>query len=189
MTIRTTSFALPTLVVAVLAAGCGTTTDLGPNKAPVETRRTGAAATPPGGTAGAGANAGAVAQSRVASVDTTAAVAAPSTLPSQRVVYFDFDSFTIKDEFKPMIESHAKALAALRTKKLTVEGHTDERGGSEYNLALGQKRAEAVARSLALLGAGATQVEAVSFGEERPADAGHSEEAWAKNRRAELKDR
>jgi peptidoglycan-associated lipoprotein len=70
-----------------------------------------------------------------------------------------------------------------------VEGHTDARGGSEYNLALGQKRAEAVARSLALLGATATQVEAVSFGKERPADPGAGEAAWAKNRRAELKDR
>jgi peptidoglycan-associated lipoprotein len=70
-----------------------------------------------------------------------------------------------------------------------VEGHTDERGGREYNLALGQKRAEAVARSLTLLGAADAQLEAVSFGEERPAVQGSDEAAWAKNRRAELKDR
>jgi peptidoglycan-associated lipoprotein len=72
---------------------------------------------------------------------------------------------------------------------MLIEGHTDERGGREYNLALGQKRAEAVAKSMALLGAGQAQVEAVSFGKERPAMEGHDEAAWAKNRRAELKDR
>jgi peptidoglycan-associated lipoprotein len=188
ITLRTTR-CVPALALAVLAAGCGTSTDLTQTKAPVETRR-------PGGTPAA-ANAtspAAVPQSRVATVDTAApaaaATAAPAlALPNQRIVYFDFDSFVIKDEFKPMIEGHAKALAALRTKKLTIEGHTDERGGSEYNLALGQKRAESVARTLALLGAGQAQIEAVSFGKERPADPGHGEAAWAKNRRAELKDR
>jgi peptidoglycan-associated lipoprotein len=130
-------------------------------------------------------------QSRVATVDLAAqnaANAAASAL-AQRIVYFDFDSFVIKDEFKPTLDGHAKALSANRGKKLTIEGHTDERGGREYNLALGQKRAEAVARSLALLGVGEQQVEAVSFGKERPADNGRDEAAWAKNRRAELKDR
>ena len=82
-----------------------------------------------------------------------------------------------------------RALAANRQRRLVVEGHTDDRGGREYNLALGQKRAEAVAKSLVLLGAADAQVEAVSFGKERPADPGQTEEAWAKNRRAELKDR
>jgi peptidoglycan-associated lipoprotein len=188
MITRTTATALSTLTLAVLAAGCGTSTDLTQNKAPVETRRTGGSTATAPAPSPAPATAGAVPQSRVASVDTAAGTAAAAA-GTQRIVYFDFDSFTIKDEFKPMIESHAKALAALRTKKLTVEGHTDERGGSEYNLALGQKRAEAVVRSLALLGAGPAQVEAVSFGEERPADTGHGETAWAKNRRAELKDR
>jgi peptidoglycan-associated lipoprotein len=72
---------------------------------------------------------------------------------------------------------------------MVIEGHADERGSREYNLALGQKRAEAVLRSLALLGVQDAQMEAVSFGEERPSDAGHDEAAWAKNRRAELKDR
>ena len=85
--------------------------------------------------------------------------------------------------------SNAKALVANAGRKLTVEGHTDERGGTEYNLALGQKRAQAVVKALALLGAKEAQLEAVSFGKERPADAGHDEAAWAKNRRAELKDR
>jgi peptidoglycan-associated lipoprotein len=128
----------------------------------------------------------------VATVDLAggaAAGAAAMTMPSQRVVYFDFDSFVIKDEYKPVIEGHAKVLAAARNRKLVVEGHTDERGGREYNLALGQKRAEAVVRSLELLGADAAQLEAVSFGKERPAVVGSDESAWSRNRRAELKDR
>jgi peptidoglycan-associated lipoprotein len=80
-------------------------------------------------------------------------------------------------------------LSGAKTKKMVIEGHTDERGGREYNLALGQRRAEAVARSLMLLGVSDSQIEAVSFGKERPVNDGHDEAAWAKNRRAELKDR
>ena len=106
-----------------------------------------------------------------------------------RIVYFDFDSFVVRDDGRPVVEAHARVLNANRSRKMIVEGHTDERGGREYNLALGQKRAEAVVRSLTLLGAGDAQLEAVSFGEERPAAQGSDEAAWAKNRRAELKDR
>ena len=92
----------------------------------------------------------------------------------------------MKDEYRRLVEANAKALAADRKRKIAVEGHTDERGGREYNLALGQKRAEAVAKSLTLLGANDGQIEAVSFGKERPAVQGSDEAAWAKNRRAEL---
>jgi len=106
-----------------------------------------------------------------------------------RTVYFDFDSFVVKEDFRTLIESHARVLASNKGRHMRVEGHTDERGGREYNLALGQKRAEAVAKSLALLGAGDAQIEAVSFGKEQPASEAHDEVAWAKNRRAELKDR
>jgi peptidoglycan-associated lipoprotein len=122
---------------------------------------------------------------------TTAAVASTAmmAMPAQRVVYFDFDSYAIKDDFKATIDGYARVLQANRGKKLVVEGHTDERGGREYNLALGQKRAAAVVSSLTLLGATEAQLEAVSFGEERPAVQGNDEAAWAKNRRAELKDR
>jgi peptidoglycan-associated lipoprotein len=144
---------------------------------------------------GAGGAAGAGAQSQVASVDLTrgaagaAAGAALLAAPTQRVVYFDFDSFAIRDEFKPVIEGHARVLGRDKGKRMVIEGHTDERGGREYNLALGQKRAEAVLRSMTLLGATDAQLEAVSYGKERPAAAGSDETAWAKNRRAELKDR
>jgi peptidoglycan-associated lipoprotein len=103
-----------------------------------------------------------------------------------RVVYFDYDSFVVRPEFASTLEAHAKYLAANRSRKLALEGHTDERGGREYNLALGQKRAEAVRRALTLLGVSDAQVEPVSFGEEKPAVNGFSEEAYAKNRRVEF---
>ncbi len=115
--------------------------------------------------------------------------AALMALPSQKIVYFDFDSFAIKDDFKPVLDGYARVLSANGSKRLTIEGHTDERGGREYNLALGQKRAAAVMSSLKLLGVKEGQMEAVSFGEERPAAQGVDESAWSKNRRAELKDR
>lgn len=120
-------------------------------------------------------------------VDPSASDAAFGSLP--KVIYFDFDSFVLKDEFRDGIAGHAKRLNASKAKKIIIEGHTDERGGREYNLALGQKRAEAVQKSLTLLGVSPDQVEAVSFGEERPAASGSSEEGWALNRRAEIKGR
>ena len=172
-----TRSALFAAVTAALLAGCSNVKldDL----PPVETRNA-----TPAGTGGAGANAGGTGQTRVETVDLTKGAANTSGLG--RVIYFDFDSYVVKDEYRGTIDSYAKALSADRKKHLSVEGHTDERGGREYNLALGQKRAEAVAKSLALLGAGDAQVEAVSFGKERPAVQGSDEAAWAKNRRAEL---
>jgi peptidoglycan-associated lipoprotein len=190
---------LSAVAAAALLAACSTPTDLSSKTAaPVETRQT--TPLPPKAAAATPAVPSATPQSRVATVDLAAASAGATAAsaqaaalaaagPAQRVIYFDFDSFVIKDDFKPTIEGHAKVLAANRSKRITIEGHTDERGGHEYNLALGQKRAEAVAKSLELLGVGDNQIEAVSFGEERPADPGHDESAWAKNRRAELKDR
>ena len=110
----------------------------------------------------------------------------PKSSLAKRSIYFDFDSFVIHDTDRPLIEAHAKYLSATRTAKVRVEGNADERGGREYNLALGQKRAEAVLRSLTLLGAPAMELEATSFGKEKPIDLGHDETAWAKNRRADL---
>jgi peptidoglycan-associated lipoprotein len=155
---------------------------------PVESR-TPVPTTAGGSSTAPSATAGTASQSGVATVDLAKSGAAAAAGPSQRIVYFDFDSYAIKDEFKGLIDGHARALAASRAKRMVVEGHTDERGGREYNLALGQKRAEAVVRSLELLGVNGQQLEAVSFGEERPAMQGSDETAWARNRRAELKDR
>lgn len=103
-----------------------------------------------------------------------------------RIVYFDYDSFSVRPEFQVVIEAHARVLKADKTKKASIEGHTDERGGREYNLSLGQKRAEAVRKSLSLLGVADAQMEAVSFGKEKPAVLGGSDAAMEKNRRAEI---
>jgi peptidoglycan-associated lipoprotein len=182
---------LALVLATALLAGCGSAVKL--DETPVESR-TPTVIDPAGAGSGAsasgtgGASAGA-AQSQVATVNLGAAGAASGAGTAGRLVYFDYDSFVIKDEFRGLIESHAKALAANRSKRVVIEGHTDERGGREYNLALGQKRAEAVGKSLALLGATEAQIEAVSFGKERPAVEGHDEAAWARNRRAEVKDR
>lgn len=161
---------------ALLGAGCASKVPLQDNKdVPVE-NRTGTAP---------GAGAGGAPSSQVTTVNTGAG----QTAGAPRVVYFDFDSYTIRDEYRGLIETSAKSMAGARTRKMMIEGHTDERGGREYNLALGQKRAETVARAMTLLGVSADQVEAVSFGKERPAASGSDEAAWAKNRRAELKDK
>ncbi len=105
---------------------------------------------------------------------------------ANRVVYFDYDSYTIRPEYQALVEANAKLIKADRSRKVAIEGHTDERGGREYNLALGQKRAEAVRRAMSLLGVSESQLEAVSFGKEKPAVMGSTEDAMAKNRRAEV---
>ena len=110
----------------------------------------------------------------------------PNNPLSKRSVFFDFDSFVVKSEYQPIVQTHGSYLGSNKQRKVTVEGHTDERGGREYNLALGQKRAEAVKQRLMLLGVVDSQVETVSFGEEKPRATGSSEEAWAQNRRADL---
>ena len=127
------------------------------------------------------------ARSAVASVDARPLAAVPSG-PSgvPLVIYFDYDSFAIKPEFQAVIEKHAVYIKQDSKRRVAVEGHTDERGGREYNLALGQKRSEAVRKALNLLGVSDGQIEAVSLGKEKPAMTGSTEEAFAKNRRAEI---
>ena len=125
-------------------------------------------------------------QSGVTPVNLGGAAPNAAVLAASRTIYFDFDSFIIRSEFQPQIETIAKIIKANTTKKLAIEGHTDERGGREYNLALGQKRADSVRHALALLGVAESQMEAVSFGKEKPAMAGLSEAAMEKNRRAEV---
>ncbi len=110
----------------------------------------------------------------------------PNSPLSKRIVYFDYDSYVIKDSYASLISAHAKILAANPKLKMLIQGHADERGSREYNLALGQKRAEAVKRALLLLGAQETQVESVSLGEEKPRMEGHDEAAYAENRRSEM---
>jgi peptidoglycan-associated lipoprotein len=122
----------------------------------------------------------------VAPVTLAPAAATAGGPQAERLVYFDYDSFVIKPEFQSLVEAHAAYLRADRQRRLFIEGHTDERGGREYNLALGQKRSEAVRRALVLLGVNDGQVEAVSFGEEKPAATAQDEAGWARNRRAEL---
>jgi peptidoglycan-associated lipoprotein len=103
------------------------------------------------------------------------------------VVYFDYDSFVVRAEARPVIENHARFLQANKQRKANLEGHTDERGGREYNLALGQKRAESVRQALSLLGVSDSQLEAVSYGKEKPAAQGSAEADLAKNRRVEIR--
>lgn len=169
-------------LAALVLAGCASKVPLD-SKPPVESR-TPAAPGGPGGAGGAGGSAVAP-QSQVTTVD-LARTTADEAARAGRVVLFDFDSFVVKDEFRGIVEAHAKALVANRQRRIAIEGHTDERGGREYNLALGQKRAEAVARALVLLGAQEGQIESVSYGKERPAVEGSTEAAWSQNRRAEL---
>lgn len=110
----------------------------------------------------------------------------PNHALAKRSVYFGFDDFQVKEEFNPLIAAHADYLSKNNGHQIVIEGHADERGSSEYNLALGQKRAEAVRRSLELLGVSGRQVEAVSLGEEKPRAQGSDEAAWAENRRADI---
>ena len=109
-----------------------------------------------------------------------------SLISKERSVYFDFDQFVIKANDGPLIERQGKYLASKPGLAIRVEGNADERGGREYNLALGQKRADAVVRALKVYGVGDKQLEAVSFGKEKPQALGHDEAAWAQNRRVDL---
>ncbi len=125
-------------------------------------------------------------RSPVLTRDVQPVVAAPVVAPKSGMVYFDFDSFVVKPEFQAELETQAKFLMANKSAKISLGGHTDDLGGREYNLALGQKRADAVKRALAILGVTEPQMEAVSFGKEKPASNGTNDEARAKNRRVEM---
>lgn len=166
------------LTLGLILAGCGSTVPL--NDVPVSD----ATAKPVNGAESPAAAAG---STGVAPVDLTQTTSPAALVSEKRIVYFDYDSFVIKPEFQPVIAEHARLIKAQTNRKAVVEGHTDERGGREYNLALGQKRAEAVARALMVLGVSSNQIEAVSFGKEKPASLGADEVAYAKNRRAEIR--
>jgi peptidoglycan-associated lipoprotein len=166
-------FILPALVI-LLAAGCGSTPDVGQPPAAVETRGS--------------------ESDKITTVDTgdmdsrklPPELTDAKSILSKRSVYFDYDKFDIKPEFSSLVVAHAKFLTDNRRFRMLIQGNTDDRGSREYNLALGQKRADAVKQQLVHLGAREEQVEAVSLGEEKPRDPGQNEAAWAENRRADM---
>ena len=163
------------LAIVALIAGCSSGTKL--NDTPV-VDRSGAGS----GQTGQNGSASGVAP---VSIDPNAQNAA-GPVGVARIVYFGYDSYSVQPEFQSLIEGNARFLKANPQRRVSIEGHTDERGGREYNLALGQKRSEAVRRALNLLGISDNQVEAVSFGKEKPAAQGSGESVWAQNRRAEI---
>lgn len=110
----------------------------------------------------------------------------PNSPLAKRSVYFDFDQFVVKSEYLTTVTAHGNYLAGNKARRVTIEGNADERGSREYNLALGQKRADAVKSRLTVLGVGDAQVETISFGKEKPRATGHDEKAWAENRRADI---
>jgi peptidoglycan-associated lipoprotein len=166
-------------LIAVALVGCSTT----PTKNAPVVDNSGAAGASGAQTAGAGT--GAVNGSAAGS-EAGNPLHNPNSILSKRSVYFDFDSFVVKDEYKPLVEAHARYLQSHPDARMTIQGNTDERGSREYNIALGQKRADAVKRMMVLLGAGDNQIETVSFGKEKPKNPGHDEAAWAENRRDDI---
>lgn len=111
----------------------------------------------------------------------------PNNILSRRSVYFDFDSYVVKDEYRSLVVAHAQYLRDNSNARVLLQGNTDERGSREYNLALGQRRADAVKHAMTLSGARETQIESVSLGEEKPRATGHDESSWAENRRADIR--
>lgn len=164
---------------AVLMTGCGSAVKL--DTVPVEDK-SGVAVTQ----SNTDGEATAISKSGISSVDMGKSTQQDVAPAFAKVVYFEYDSVAIKPEFQAIIEAHARFIKQDKSRKVALEGHTDERGGREYNLALGQKRAEAVKNALSLLGVPEAQIEAVSFGKEKPAVSGADETAMSKNRRAEI---
>ncbi|MEP7298191.1 MAG: peptidoglycan-associated lipoprotein Pal [Burkholderiales bacterium] len=170
--IRTLCF---TLVAAATLAACSST--------PLETPPVASATGTPTVPAGSGPRA---ATSTVATV-TLDPLDDPNSGLAARSIYFAYDSFSVDDKYRPVELAHGQYLSAHGQAQIRVEGNTDERGSREYNLSLGDKRAQIVAKQLELMGAKPSQIEAVSYGEERPKSTGHDESAWAENRRADIR--
>jgi peptidoglycan-associated lipoprotein len=164
----------PAMALAILY-GCAST--------PTEEAKTGDASKPAAAAPAPGTGAAAT---PVAPGTVPAAPIQDASLLSKRSVYYDFDKYDIKDEYRPILQAHAKNLTANRGKKMLVQGNCDERGSREYNIALGQRRAEGVKRTLLLMGAAESQIEAVSLGEEKPRCSDHSETCWSQNRRGDM---
>ena len=169
---------------ALVLAGCATTTPEGETQpgAPVEGGRPGAG-TPGASQSQPGAP---VEAGKAGGVSPFAALKDPNSPLSKRSVFFEYDKFEVKDEYRPLVEQHAKFLRDNRTAKMLIQGNADERGSREYNVGLGQRRADSLKKMLTLLGAREDQIESVSLGEEKPSCAGHDEDCWAKNRRDDM---
>jgi peptidoglycan-associated lipoprotein len=110
----------------------------------------------------------------------------PSNILSKRSVYYEFDKYAVTPEYRPIVEAHAAYIKAHPAASVVIEGNCDERGSREYNLALGQRRSEAVKSMMVMAGTPERQIESVSFGEEKPKALGHDEDAWAQNRRSDV---
>ena len=185
-----TSFRVVLVAMSVvLIHGCASKPTAEDSKAGVEERTPGATAQPATPPATPPQRPGGVTATPIPPAAKSAAVSPlkdPNNILSKRSVFYDYDSDLIKEEYQPMLRAHARYLADNRADKVLVQGNTDERGSREYNLALGQRRAEAVKRALILMNAQETQVEAVSFGEEKPRCEEKTEACYAQNRRSDL---
>ena len=164
--------------VAVLAACSSTPEEQSP--AAVE-ERTGTPAQQPGATTGSVAKVDVTSQ-EIKGVDP----AVKTGILAQRSIFYDLDQYDIKEQYRPLVEAHAKYLREHPTRRVLIQGNTDERGSREYNIGLGQRRSDGVKKMLLLLGVKEDQVESVSLGEEKPRSEGHDEAAWAQNRRCDI---
>jgi peptidoglycan-associated lipoprotein len=171
------------VLLALSLSACGTT---GGKQATVEDRTGGTTAAKPAGGAESTADSGAGVTGSALPGSAGDPRKDPASPLSKRSIFFDYDSYVVKDEYRAMLEAHAGYLLSKRDARVILQGNADERGSREYNLALGQKRAEAVRKALAVLGVGEAQIEAISFGEEKPRNEADSEEAYAENRRTDV---
>jgi peptidoglycan-associated lipoprotein len=177
------------LSILLLLAACKTT-PLDVNKVPIDDKSgTDTTAGQAGaGTGGAGQGTGVVQPPPTVTtvVDDGKGSASANEALTKRSIYFDLDSDVVREDSKPILQAHSRYMLANPSIRATLQGNTDERGSREYNLALGQRRSEAVRKLLNVLGVQLGQMEAVSFGEEKPRAQGHDETAWAENRRVDI---
>jgi len=172
-------------VLAMLAGlyGCATTE-------PTDSNTPGATSSSTGSQSGGVTPGTARAPAQMGKGSTGTAAGSGSQRPDlKRSVYYEYDKYDVKPEYRTLVESHARWLKANPTARLTIEGNADEQGSREYNLALGQRRAESVTKMLTLMGAKPEQIEAISYGEERPRLNGHDDKAWTENRRSDFAQR
>ena len=167
-------------VVAAFLAGCAST----PTEAPVEDK---SSSTDAAATASTGASTAGTTTAGIGGTATGAnPLKDPNNILSKRSIFYDYDKYDVKDEYKPLLQAHAKYLAQNQNAKMLIQGNADERGSREYNIALGQKRADGVKKMLQLMGVRETQMESVSLGEEKPRCTEATEDCYAQNRRSDM---